>query len=621
MSRNTGPLIKELKHRAARIRLLSLQTTAKAGSGHPTSCCSAADLLSVLFFHAMRYDPAHPESHANDRLVMSKGHAAPALYAAWCEAGFLKEADLFTLRQMNSPIEGHPMPCLPFVDVATGSLGQGLSVGLGIALQQSRVLKSDARTFVLMGDGEMAEGSVWEAFALASHLKMDNITAIVDVNRLGQSQATMHGHDMNAYARKIESFGWEALEVDGHDFEELLTAFDRAVKVSGKPVCILARTFKGHGVAAMENKDGWHGKPMKPGAELDAACADVSNDIMKSPPAPAIHKPSPTKVTIPGGPVAPHIPPAPYQTGTKVATRQAVGDALVALGNADSRIWVIDGDTQNSTFAEKFTQKFPERSVECFIAEQNMAGISAGLAARGMIPFACTFGAFLARAFDQIRMAALSGLKVKFLGTHAGISIGEDGPSQMALEDIASFRTLPNGAVLYPSDAVSAYHCIAELARHNGPGYVRLSRPATALLYKADEAFPLGDLKIVRPSKAPKLTVVSAGVILHEVLKAIDTLPNGNQVQVVDLYCVKPFPTEKMIEALNASGGRVAVFEEHAREGGIGEAIASGLAGRIRDWKHVAVTSVPRSGPPEALLDSFGLSSAKIAATVSGLLS
>ncbi|MBP7633299.1 transketolase, partial [Candidatus Ozemobacteraceae bacterium] len=303
------------------------------------------------------------------------------------------------------------------------------------------------------------------------------------------------------------------------------------------------------------------------------------------------------------------------------ATRQAVGDALVALGDADSRIWVIDGDTQNSTFAEKFTQKFPGRSVECFIAEQNMAGISAGLAARGLIPFACTFGAFLARAFDQIRMAALSGLKVKFLGTHAGISIGEDGPSQMALEDIASFRTLPNGAVLYPSDAVSAYHCIAELARHNGPGYVRLSRPATALLYKADEAFPLGDLKVVRPSKAPKLTVVSAGVILHEVLKALDTLPNGNQVQVVDLYCVKPFPTEKMIEALNASGGRVAVFEEHAREGGIGEAIASNMAGRIRDWKHVAVTSVPRSGPPEALLDSFGLSSVKIAATISGLLS
>ncbi|HNW34497.1 MAG TPA: transketolase, partial [Candidatus Ozemobacteraceae bacterium] len=538
MSRNTGPLIKDLKHRAARIRWLSLQTTAKAGSGHPSSCCSAADLLSVLFFHTMRYDPAHPESHANDRLVMSKGHAAPALYAAWCEAGYLKEADLFTLRQMNSPIEGHPMPSLPFVDVATGSLGQGLSVGLGISLQQSRVLKSDARTFVMMGDGEMAEGSVWEAFALAAHLKADNLTAIIDVNRLGQSQATMYGHDLNVYARKIESFGWEAFEVDGHNFEELLTAFDRAIKVSGKPVCIIAKTFKGHGVSVMENKDGWHGKPMKPGAELDAACADLAADFMKTPPVPAIHKPAATKFSLTTGPVAPSIPPAPYQADSKVATRQAVGDALVALGDADSRIWVIDGDTQNSTFAEKFTKKFPERSVECYIAEQNMAGISAGLAARGLVPFACTFGAFLARAFDQIRMAALSGLKVKFLGTHAGISIGEDGPSQMALEDLASFRTLPNGAVLYPSDAVSAYHCIVSLARHDGPGYVRLSRPATPLLYKADEEFPLGDLKVIRPAKAPKLTVVSAGVIIHEVLKALESLPNGNQVQVVDLYCL-----------------------------------------------------------------------------------
>ncbi|HOY69143.1 MAG TPA: transketolase, partial [Candidatus Ozemobacteraceae bacterium] len=470
MSRNTGPLIKELKHRAARIRWLSLQTTAKAGSGHPTSCCSAADLLSVLFFHTMRYDPAHPESHANDRLVLSKGHAAPALYAAWSEAGYLKEADLFTLRQMNSPIEGHPMPCLPFVDVATGSLGQGLSVGLGIALQQRRALKNDARTFVLMGDGEMAEGSVWEAFALAAHMKIDNLTAVIDVNRLGQSQATMHGHDLSVYARKVEAFGWEALEVDGHDLDELLTAFDRAVKVSGKPVCIIARTFKGHGVEVMENKDGWHGKPMKPGAELDTACSAIAAEFMKTPPAPAIHKPTPVKTAIQTGPVAPKTPPAPYQAGTKVATRQAVGDALVALGEADPRIWVIDGDTQNSTFAEKFTQKYPDRSVECYIAEQNMAGISAGLAARGLVPFACTFGAFLARAFDQIRMAALSGLKVKFLGTHAGISIGEDGPSQMALEDLASFRTLPNGAVLYPSDAVSAYQCIIELARHEGPG-------------------------------------------------------------------------------------------------------------------------------------------------------
>lgn len=614
-------LIKELKHRAARIRWLSIKTTAEAGSGHPTSCCSLAEIMSALFFKVMRYDPTNPGSHANDRLVLSKGHAAPALYAAWCEAGYLKEEEVFTLRKMGSRIEGHPMPILPFVDVATGSLGQGLSVGLGIAQQQQTVVKNGARTFVILGDGEVAEGSVWEAFALASTMKRDNLMAIIDVNRLGQSRETMHGHDMRTYARKVEAFGWEAIVVeDGHDIEQVLSAFERGLNVKGKPACLIAKTFKGGGLSQISDKDNWHGKPIMPGQGMEEAIAEVEKDLMKTPPVPAIAHPEEIKGKIIEGPFNAEVEPAPYKKGEKTATRQAVGTALVALGKADERVWVIDGDTQNSTYAQKFGEKYPERFVECFIAEQNMAGIAAGLASRGLIPFATTFGAFLARAFDQIRMAALSGLKVKFIGTHAGISIGEDGPSQMALEDLAAFATLPNGALFYPSDAVSAYNCIVNLARHEGPGYVRLSRPANEVIYGADEKFPIGGLKLLKKAAKPALTVISAGVIIHEVLKAVKQIDTNDQIQIVDLYCLKPFPTNELKEIVKASAGKVAVFEEHAPEGGVGSAVALNLAGCISSFKHIAVTSVPKSGTPEELLASFGLSAEKIAETLKGLL-
>lgn len=614
-------LLKELNHRAARIRLLSMTSTSQAGSGHPTSCLSAADLLSVLFFRTMRYDPANPASNANDRLVMSKGHAAPALYAAWAEAGYLREEELLSLRTMNSRIEGHPMPSLPFVDVATGSLGQGLSVGLGIALQQARVLQNGARTYVLMGDGELAEGSVWEAMALAAQLKLDNLTALVDVNRLGQSRETMHGHDLLTYAKKIEAFGWEAFIVEnGNDIEQLLPAFERAVRVQNKPACILAKTFKGAGVSFLADKNDWHGKPLKKGEELEKAIAEVSVHLMKSPPTPAIPRPSGPAGSPKRAPVSAPIDPPPYKQGQEVATRKAVGDALIALGKADPRIWVIDGDTQNSTYTQVFGTKFPDRFIECFIAEQNMAGIAAGLAARGLIPFSVTFGAFLARAFDQVRMAALSGLPVKFLGTHAGISIGEDGPSQMALEDLATFRTLPNGAVLYPSDAISAYGCIDALARHDGPGYVRLSRPATDLLYPTSETFPLGGMKIPHLGKNPRLTVVTAGVIVHEALEAVRKLPDPELVQVVDMYCLKPFPMAPLQAALAKSGGKCLVCEEHAPAGGLGEAVARHLAGNITFWKHLAVDGVPRSASPKELLHSFGLSAEALGKTIQTML-
>lgn len=614
-------LIKELKHRAARIRWLSLKSTAEAGSGHPTSCCSIAEILSALFFNVMRYDPTNPGSNANDRLVLSKGHAAPALYAAWCEAGYLSEDEVMTLRKMGSRIEGHPMPSLPFVDIATGSLGQGLSVGLGISQQQKCVVKNGARTFVILGDGEVAEGSVWEAFALSANLKTNNLIAILDVNRLGQSRETMYGHDVRNYARKVEAFGWEAIVVeDGHDIEQVLKSFDQALKVTGKPACIIAKTLKGGGLSKIADQDNWHGKPIMPGKGLEEALEEINQDIMKTPPAPAIEKPEEIKGKIIEGPFTAEVELAPYEIGEKAATRTAVGTALVALGKAEERVWVIDGDTQNSTYSQKFGEKYPERFIECFIAEQNMAGVAAGLASRGLIPFAVTFGAFLARAFDQIRMAALSGLGVKFIGTHAGISIGEDGPSQMALEDIAAFRTLPNGAVLYPSDAVSAYNCIVNLAKYEGPGYVRLSRPANEVIYAKSEKFPIGGLKLLKKSDKPALTIISAGVIIHEILKAVKMIDQAEKVQVVDLYCVKPFPTNDLSEIVKASNGNVVVFEEHAPEGGIGSAVALNLAGQISNFKHVAVTSVPKSGTPDELLASFDLSADKIAETLKKLL-
>lgn len=620
MSYDTS-LIKELKHRAARIRWFSLKTTAEAGSGHPTSCCSCAEILSSLFFKVMRYDPKDPGSHANDRLVLSKGHAAPALYAAWAEAGYLKEEDLFTLRKMGSNIEGHPMPSLPFVDVATGSLGQGLAVGLGISLHQRNLVKNGARTFVLMGDGETAEGSVWEAFALAANLKADNLVAIIDINRLGQSRETMYGHDIRSYARKVEAFGWEAIVVeDGHDVEQMTKALEQAVEVVGKPACILAKTFKGGGLSAISDKDDWHGKAIMPGKGLEEALEDVSKDLMQTPPQPAIARPQPTNYKDSTAPVAANVDPSPYKKGDNAATREAVGTALNALGKADERIWVIDGDTGNSTFAQKFEGPQPDRFIQCYVAEQNMAGVAAGLASRGLIPFAATFGAFFARAFDQIRMAALSGLKVKFIGTHAGISIGEDGASQMALEDLASFSTLPNGAVLYPSDAVSAYHCIVNLARHNGPGYVRLSRPKTECLYDQNEQFPIGGLKLIKTAQTPELTVVSSGVIVHEVLKALENHPAKDRVQVVDLYCLKPFPKDELTKIVKASKGKVAIFEEHAPEGGVGSAVSLNLAGTITELEHVAVNAIPRSGSPEELLQSFGLDSASIAKKITSMI-
>src|SRR5215471_3455173 len=484
--------IDALKEKGRRMRIDSLKATTEAGSGHPSSCLSAADLLSVIFFNEMRFDPKNPHNPANDRFVLSKGHAAPLLWAAYAECGFVEQKDLLTLRRFDSDLEGHPTPRMPWVDVATGSLGQGLSAGLGNALA-ARLDEIPYNTYVLLGDGECAEGSVWEAAALAHYYKASNLYAVVDVNSLGQSQRTMDQFDVNRFAEKFRAFGWFALTVDGHNYAEILDAFEKCRRDGGdQPRAILAKTFKGKGVSMLENLDGWHGKPV-PKQDLPKALAELEKPL-----GPNEFKPNPRNgFTLPAVPGEVHIA-VSRKLGESAATREAYGDALVKVADKDPRIVALDGDTKNSTFSEKLLKAHPNRFFEMFIAEQNMVGSATGLAARGKIPFVSTFAAFLTRAFDQIRMAAVSRANVKFCGSHVGVSIGEDGPSQMALEDLAMFQVVPESVVLYPSDAVAAERLVAEAAAHKGICYLRMSRPKTPVIYGNNEPFPIGGSKVVR---------------------------------------------------------------------------------------------------------------------------
>ncbi len=458
-----------LNHLAARLRILSVRSTTEAGSGHPTSCCSAADIVAVLFFAIMRYDPKDPRRANNDRFVLSKGHAAPLLYAAWAEAGLFNPDDLLRLRTLESDLEGHPTPRLNFVDVATGSLGQGLNAGIGLALN-ARLDKSNYRTYVLMGDGESMEGSVWEAAEVARHLQLDNLCAIVDINRLGQSDPTILQHDMEAYRSRWSAFGWNAIVVDGHNTAALLDAFEQASRTKGKPTVLLARTFKGKGISFAEDKADWHGKAFKKGEEADRAIAELSARLLPSAPKAEIRLPDqPAKAPAAARPIAP----PEYQPSDSVATREAFGAALVKLGEANPRVVALDADVKNSTFTDKFGKKFPDRFFETFIAEQNMIGAGVGLASQGKIPFVATFAAFLTRAYDFIRMAAISKTNLKLMGSHVGVSIGEDGPSQMGLEDLAMMAAQPGVVVLYPSDAVCTHWLTALAADHQGMVYIR----------------------------------------------------------------------------------------------------------------------------------------------------
>ncbi len=610
-------VLEALAEKARRLRIHSLRMTTRAGSGHPTSCLSAAELVAATFFYAMRFDPERPDDPANDRFVLSKGHAAPILYAALAEAGVFPVGRLATLRQFASELEGHPTPRVPGVDAATGSLGQGLSVAAGLALG-ARLDSLPVRVYVLLGDGELAEGNIWEAAAFAAHYRLDNLIALADINALGQSQPTMYGHELEIYRQKFQANGWQTEVVDGHALEQIVAALDRA-RAAGRPAVILARTIKGHGVSFIAGKNGWHGRPLS-AVELERALAELG----PVPPEPAVETRSYER-TLPAPPTDfPEPPPPDYQPGQRVATREAFGTALARLGAVVPRLVVLDGDVQNSTYTQSFAAVYPERFFQGYIAEQNLVATAVGLAARGWLPVAATFACFLSRAYDQIRMAAISRSHIKLCGSHAGVSIGEDGPSQMGLEDLAALRAIPGSTVLYPADAVAADRLTEALLRRPGIGYLRTTRPKTPVLYSPTEAFPVPGFKLVRRTDDDSVAVIAAGITVYTALEAADELARaGIGVRVVDLYCVKPVDGLALAVELGRTGQRIVVVEDHYAEGGVGEAVlaALGAANALpRVWRHLAVTRLPHSGSPEELLDAFGLSARAIAEAIRRVL-
>jgi len=614
-ARSNKDLIEALEKMGNKLRIHSIVATSEAGSGHPTSCMSAADLTAAVFFYAMGYEVANPKNPSNDRMVFSKGHAAPLLYAAWAEAGAFPVERLKTLREFTSDLEGHPTPRLPWVEVATGSLGQGLSCGLGMAINSKYLDKIDNNIFVLMGDGEAAEGSVWEAAEIASYYKLDNLIGIVDVNGLGQSQRTMYGHDTEVYRRRFEAFGWHAIAIDGHNFSEIIAALDEAMAVTDKPAVIVAATRKGKGVSFAEDKDGWHGRAFKKGEELDRALAELQPTIADAAEL-KMHQPKAQ-----GAPTAPglngKLAPSDYSIGQEIATREAYGESLARLGDINPLVVVLDGDTKNSTYSDKFMKAHGERFFESFIAEQNMVGAAVGLSSMGKIPFASTFAAFFTRAYDHIRMAAISQSNLKLCGSHAGVSIGEDGPSQMALEDLAMMRAIEGSTVLYPSDAVSTEHAVRLAAEHKGIVYIRSSRPKTPVIYSRDEQFEIGRAKVIRESSDDRATIVSSGVTLFEALAAHDLLKaEGISVRVIDLFSIKPVDEKTLRVAGAATDNLIITVEDHSAWGGIGDAVASAVSEMGIRVHQLAVRQVPRSGKPDELLSAFGIDRTAIVAAL-----
>ena len=603
-----------LQYRAEMLRIHSLNMTTAAASGHPTTCLSAAEIMSVLFFDEMRYDPQRPDSPENDEFVLSKGHGAPVLYAAYAEAGTIPVAELDQLRGFDSRLEGHPIPGkAPGVRVATGSLGQGLAAGIGMALA-IRHDGSDRRVYVLLGDGEMAEGSVWEAMNLAPHLGVSSLCAVLDMNRLGQSDPTLIEWDGASYAAKAAAFGWDVQQCDGHDIVALQQAFATA-RDSDRPSFIVARTVKGKGVSFLEDNEAMHGKAV-PAEQLAAAVAEVQARAQATGHSPAPAANGARSVAAGGG--APGVEPlsitTSYAKGEKIATRKAYGAALTKLGAQDPAMFVLDADVKNSTFTDAFFAAFPERSVECFIAEQNMIGIATGLQARGKRTFAATFAAFLSRAYDHIRMAAYSRANLKLAGSHTGVSIGEDGPSQMGLEDVAMLRAVLGSVVLCPADGVAAEKLTCLSANYDGISYVRTARPDTAVIYANDEEFPLGGSKVLRQSAADRVTLVGAGVTLHEALAAADLLAGaGIAARVIDCYSIKPLDVATVRRAAQETEA-IVTAEDHYPEGGLGEALAAAVAGSGTPVQVLAVTRVPHSGTGAELLAEQGLDASGIAA-------
>jgi transketolase len=600
---------------AQQLRIDSIRSSSGVGSGHPTSSMSAADLLAVLMSKYLRYDFDDPENPNNDHLIFSKGHASPLLYSVYKAAGAVSDEELLTFREFHSRLQGHPTPQIPWVDVATGSLGQGLPIGVGVALAGKYLDKLPYHVWVLCGDSEMAEGSMWEAFQHASYYKLDNLTAILDMNRLGQTRETMDGWHGDHYAARAEAFGWHAIQIDGHNPEEIDKAYAEALDQADQPTLIIAKTKKGRGVSFLEDVDGMHGKPV-PEDEVQAALDELGDvdDLLVD-----VRKPDPGlgENFTPG--VTGELDLPTWEVGDEEATRGAYGAALKALGGAREDVVALDGEVSNSTKSEEFAKAYPDRYFEMFIAEQQLVSAAVGMSVRHRVPFASSFAAFFSRAYDFIRMSAISRANIRLSGSHAGVSIGEDGPSQMALEDLAMMRAVHGSTVLQPCDANQTAKLVAEMADKDGIVFLRTLRPKTPVIYDASEDFAIGGSKTVRSSDNDAVTVVASGITLHEATKAADELQeSGIAVRVIDAYSIKPIDGDTIRAAARATGGKVVAVEDHWPEGGLGEAVLSALSEEsdTLHFEHLAVGIMPGSGSSAELMDAAGISANHIVDTV-----
>jgi transketolase len=605
---------------AQQLRVDSIRSSTGVGSGHPTSSMSAAELIAVLLSKYLRYDFDDPENPANDHLIFSKGHASPLLYSMYKAARAISDEELLSFREFGSRLEGHPTPVIPWVDVATGSLGQGLPIGVGVALAGKYLDGLPYRVWVLCGDSEMAEGSMWEAFQHASFYKLDNLIAILDMNRLGQTRETMDGWHGDHYAARAQAFGWHTIQIDGHNPEEIDRAYAQALEQEGVPTLVIAKTMKGRGVSFLEDKDGLHGKPVKPDEEAKALEElDSDNNLFVE-----VQKPdsNPGETFTAGLTADLRLP--TWEVGDSEATRNAYGKALKALGAAREDVVAMDGEVSNSTKSEEFAEAYPERYFEMFIAEQQMLAAAVGMSVRKRVPYASSFAAFLSRAYDFIRMAAISRANLRLCGSHAGVSIGEDGPSQMALEDLAMMRAVHGSTVLHPCDANQTARLVAQMAEREGISFLRTLRPGTTVIYAPDEDFPIGGSKVVRSSGEDKVTVVAAGITVHNAIEACDKLKEeGISVRLIDAYSIKPIDTDALHEAVETTGGRLVVAEDHWPEGGLGEATLSALAQdgiESLEFEHLAVSGMPSSGSPDELMDAAGISAEHIANAVRKLV-
>ncbi len=596
------------------LRVDSIRCSTAAGSGHPTSSMSAADLIAVLLTKYLQYDWSRPKDPNNDHLIYSKGHASPLCYSMFKAAGAITDAELMTFRKFGSRLEGHPTPAIPWVDVATGSLGQGLPIGVGVALAGQYLDKLPYHVWVLCGDSELAEGSIWEALDKAGHYQLSNLTAIWDINRLGQRGPTEYEWNLDVYRRRVESFGCFPIVIDGHDVSSIDRAFGEALSNTGKPTVIIAKTIKGKGFSEIENKDGWHGKTLPPDMAERAikelgGLRHLKVKTQKPERGPAPKRPAASEPVLPT-----------YKKEDKVATRKAYGDALLALA-AIPEVVAMDGEVSNSTHSDEFAKAHPDRFFEIWIAEQQLVATAVGMSVRGYKPFASTFAAFFSRAYDFVRMAAISQANIRLTGSHAGVEIGQDGPSQMALEDLASMRAIHGSTVLYPCDPNQTAKLTRIMADTSGIVFMRTTRGAYPTIYGGGETFKVGGSKVLRQSAKDKVTLIGAGVTLHNCLAAADALAAKKiPVRVIDLYSVKPVDVKTLREAARVTKGRLVVVEDHYPEGGLGAAVLEALANDppVR-LVHLAVKGMPTSGTAEELMNAAGISTRHVVAAATRL--